>query len=466
LTWTILKERQSRQPKGQMIENKDKLYLRELGDSLILRKASPRDVDALVDFNARIHSDEGPEKPDNRIGDWVRDLMEKPHPTTGPGDFILVEDTKNNRIVSSLNLIPQTWTYGGIPFGVGRPELVGTLPEFRNKGLVRAQFAEVHSWSAERGHLLQAITGIPYYYRLFGYDMALSLGGGRAGFKPHVLKLKDEELEPFSLRPAVEQDIPFLSKVYEYGQQRSLVSCLWTEADWLYELKGKSDQNVNRTALHIIENQESQPVGYLGHPPYTWGPMLPAVRYELIPGVSWAAVTPSVVRFLVKTGEKMLADKEGENLESFGFWLGSDHPVYQVMEESLPRVRKPYAWFIRIPDLPAFLNRVTPFLEQRLAVSSVCGHTGEIKITFYRSGIRLVFEKGRISNIELWRPEPVGHSGEAAFPDLTFTQLLLGYRSLDELKHAFADCWTNNDTTAAVLKALFPKQLSDVAGIT
>ncbi len=32
----------------------------------------------------------------------------------------------------------------GFPFGVGRPELVGTLPEYRNRGLVRAQFEEVH----------------------------------------------------------------------------------------------------------------------------------------------------------------------------------------------------------------------------------------------------------------------------------------------------------------------------------
>jgi hypothetical protein len=449
----------------QILENMEELTIRDLGDGLILRRAGLKDADALVDFNARIHSDDGPDKPDDRIGAWVRDLMEKPHPTTGPWDFTIVEDTKQGKIVSSLNLIPQTWTYGGIPFGVGRPELVGTLPEYRNNGLVRAQFDVVHAWSKERGHLLQSITGIPYYYRLFGYDMALSLGGGRAGFKPHVPKLKEGESEPYNIRPAVEQDISFLSQVYEYGSKRSLVSCAWSLDEWLYELKGKSDNNVNRVVLNVIEDQKSQPVGYFGHPPYTWGPMLPATRYELIPGISWSAVTPSVVRYLVKTGEGYLAEKEGENLEAFGFWMGSEHPVYQVMEDSLPRVRKPYAWFIRVPDLPAFLLHIAPFLEQRLEDSPVCGHTGEIKITFYRRGLRLVLEKGKFTNIEEWRPEPVGHSGDAAFPELTFLQLLLGYRSLDELKHAFADCWTNNDTNAALLNALFPKQHSDVAGI-
>jgi hypothetical protein len=449
----------------RMLENKDKLFLRDLGDGLILRKASPEDSEALVEFNARIHSDDGPEKPDDRIGAWVRDLMEKPHPTTGPRDFTVVEDTKQGKIVSSLNLIPQTWSYGGIPFGVGRPELVGTLPEYRNMGLVRAQFNVIHAWSAERGHLLQSITGIPYYYKLFGYDMALSLGGGRAGFRPHIPKLKEGEVEPFIIRPAVEQDVPFLAQVYEHGMRRSLVSCVWSEAEWLYEIKGKSDNNVNRVVLQVIENQDSHPVGYLGHPPYTWGPMLPAFRYELSPGISWSAVTPSVIRYLVKTGESLLADKEGENLDAFGFWLGSEHPVYQVMEDTLPRVRKPYAWFIRVPDLPAFLRLIAPFLEQRLENSPVCGHTGAIKITFYRNGLRLVIENGKIVTIENWRPEPMGHSGDAAFPEHTFLQLVFGYRDLDELKYAFADCWTNNDTTVAVLKALFPKQHSDVAGI-
>lgn len=450
----------------QILVNMEELLIRELGNGLVLRKARPEDADALVDFNARIHSDDGPDKPDEKIGAWVRDLMEKPHPTTGPADFTVVEDTRTGKIISSLNLIPQIWSYGGIPLGVGRPELVGTLPEYRNKGLVRAQFEVIHKWSAERGHLLQAITGIPYYYRMFGYEMGLSLGGGRAGFRPQVPMLKADESEPYTIREAEEKDIPFLSNTYEYGGQRSLVHCVWSEAEWLYEIQGKSENNVNRSVLKIIENQEKNPVGFIAHPPYTWGPMLPAVRYELVPGLSWAAVTPSVVRYLIKTGESMLTEKEGSTLDAFGFWLGSDHPVYKVMEDSLPRVRKPYAWFIRVPDISGFLNRISPLLEKRLENSSVCGHSGEIKITFYRVGIRLVLDNGKIKAVENWRPEPNGHSGDAAFPDLTFLQLVFGYRDLDELKYAFVDCWTNNDTTAALLKAMFPKEMSDVFGIS
>ncbi|MGD2206645.1 MAG: hypothetical protein PVH17_07690, partial [Anaerolineae bacterium] len=51
--------------------------------------------------------------------------------------------------------------------------------------------------------------------------------------------------------------------------------------------------------------------------------------------------------------------------------------------------------------------------------------------------------------------------GDAAFPDLVFLQLLFGYRSLEELKHSFADCWTSNGKARVLLEALFPKQPSD-----
>ena len=53
---------------------------------------------------------------------------------------------------------------------------------------------------------------------------------------------------------------------------------------------------------------------------------------------------------------------------------------------------------------------------------------------------------------------------DALFPDLTFLQLLFGYRSYDELDMAFADCFANNAEAAVLLNALFPKRPSYVTG--
>jgi hypothetical protein len=446
------------------MKNKDKNEkIRDLGDGLILRRSNPQDAPALQAFNAKIHSESDQNESDERVGVWTRDLLEKPHPTFSPHDFTIIEDTRSRKIVSTLNLISQTWTYAGIPFGVGRVELVGTLPEYRKRGLVRAQFEEVHKWSQQRGHQAQMITGIPYYYRLFGYEMALNLGGGRTGYKPDVPKLKEGEREPYHLRPAGERDLAFISKLYNAGQSRYLIGCQWDEALWRYELSGKSHKNVNRQELRIIESAQGEPVGFLAHPFLLWGEKLSATWFEVSPETSWAVVTPSVVRYLYATGESYAQQEQKQDqFGAFGFALGAEHPAYQVLQDRLPKHRKPYAWYVRVPDLPGFLRLIKPILEQRLAESVLRGHSGELKITFYRSGLHLQFEQGRLVVVEEWQPSPQGHSGEAAFPGQTFLQLIFGYRSLEELDYAFPDCWYENEIVFALLEALFPKQNSDI----
>lgn len=55
---------------------------------------------------------------------------------------------------------------------VGRPDLVGTDPQYRRRGLIRAQFEVVHQWSARREHVLKAMPSIPSFYHRLGYDLA------------------------------------------------------------------------------------------------------------------------------------------------------------------------------------------------------------------------------------------------------------------------------------------------------
>jgi len=214
----------------------------DLGDGLVLRRSRAEDAEALADFNAIIQSDEGADYPDEKVWWWTYDLMAKPHPTFQTSDFTVVEEAATGKIISSMNLIPQIWTYAGIPFKVGRPELVGTLPEYRNRGLVRRQFDIIHEWSAQYGDKVQAITGIPYHYRQFGYEMAMNLSGGRAGFPTHIPRLKEGESEPYLIRPATDADIPFISQLYITGCKRSMVACDWGDTLWSYELTGKSEK--------------------------------------------------------------------------------------------------------------------------------------------------------------------------------------------------------------------------------
>jgi hypothetical protein len=426
-----------------------------------LRHASKRDAAALADFNGRIH---GEDKEDTlRVAAWTRDLLARPHPTLTSGDFTIVEQTATRRIVSSLNLIPQTWTYEGIPFGVGRPELVGTLPEFRGRGLVRAQFDEIHRWCEARNLPVQTITGIPYFYRQFEYEMALDLSGRRFGFEPHVPKLKKGEKEPYHIRPAAEADLPFIAKVYREAQTRYAISCLRGMDVFSYELNGQSPKNVNHFAMRILEDRHSKRIGSFQHINFLSLNGLTVVGYELKPGASWLDVTPSVVRYLWEIGGKY-AKRVGQTCNSFRFMLGAEHPAYDALGDALPAFHPPYAWYLRVPDLPGFIRHIAPALEKRLAESIAAGFSGELKISFYRDGLRMVFVRGRLKTVETWK-STTKDDESAAFPDLTFLQLVFGYRSLNELCFAFKDCYWSNNTARVLLNALFPKRLSDVFAV-
>jgi hypothetical protein len=108
---------------------------------------------------------------------------------------------------------------------------------------------------------------------------------------------------------------------------------------------------------------------------------------------------------------------------------------------------------------PSIGAPVSPALEARLAASAVAGHSGTLAVSFYRNGVRLRLEQGRLAEVEPW-PSPGQEEGDAWFPDHSFLQLLFGYRSLGELEHAFPDCAARDPAARALLEALFPRRPS------
>jgi hypothetical protein len=431
----------------------------DLGGGLLLRRSRPADRDALAEFNSIIHANPGdPPRPDEMVGEWTADLLSGSHPTFGTGDFTIVEETASGRIVSASNLISQTWSYAGISFGVGRPELVGTHPDYRNRGLVRRQFEVLHGWSKERGHLVQAITGIPYYYRLYGYEMCVNLGVGRLVYETQIRQLKEGEQEPYLIRPASEADIPDLAACYARLEQRSPLACRRGEAEWRYELRGKSANNVTRVELYMICEPQGGVVGALGVPVNFWGLSWVATFYELKAGVSYLAVTPAVLRFLHALGrQRGTAEKPYQRT---GLFLGEEHPAYLALEPQNAPPNRPYAWYLRVPDLAEFLRRIAPVLEQRLADSPCAGHSGGLRISFYNRGLELQFEGGKIRQVRELE-SPGWEDADARFPGQTFLQILFQHRSYEELRHIYPDAFANT-TAAALLKSMFPRQPSEI----
>ena len=441
-------------PKGEIIK--------QLEDGLVLRRSCGSDRETLAHFNAAMHVDEDAANKTN-LASMTRDLFESHHPTFSQDDFTIVEDPTSRKIVSACCLISQQWSYEGVPIKVGRPELVATLPEYRRRGLIREQFALLHEWSEERGELLQSITGIPWYYRQFDYEMSLELGGGRVSYRVHLPDPAPGKKQDYQIRPASIEDAAFLAELSEIGAKRYLVSCIRDEKMWAYEISGRRRTSEARVDIWVIESRKSEPVGYLLLAPRLWGPTVVVIGYEIEVSEAWHAVTPSVLHFLRKRGEE-LARRQKKTLGAFAFWMGTQHPVYEAIANKLPRKRDPYTWYLRVPNKKLFLKRIAPVLEKRLAQTNLVSNDCQLRLNFYRTGLKLEFKDGKLARIEDDEPEPY-NSNSVSFPNRTFLQVLFGYRTLEELEFAFPDCFDSSDEARALVKVLFPKRPSHVWGL-
>ena len=450
-------------------------YSGELGDGLIRRWSTAADTERFAQLLGTVFRDQHDELPNPWPMAEARLMMQPAFPYMTATDVAVVEDTRHPErpLVACTTLWHHQWSLGGIPFGVGRPEMVAADPAYRNRGLVRGLFEMIHARSAAEGHLLQAITGIPYFYRQFGYDYLLDLEGGRTTYFSLIPTRKGDRPEPCSLRPATREDVPRIMALYA---QRRSTSLIWHEAPerrWQFAIEAAGEPAVAQGEgiragvswrYWMILDAEQDVCGYLSLVVRRWGPAISVRELTFAPRTDLPKLVPALLRQLRDMGQHTPAVRpDTPPCSAIALQLGRAHPIYDLLGDALaPRVEPPYAWYIRIPDLPAFVRRVAPVLERRLAQSILGGHTGGLKLDLYRGGLHLRFERGSLVGVESWRP-PIHGDDDTALgcPPLTFLQLLLGYRSLDELRTIYPDVWVKDEHRLAI-DTLFPKQQSFV----
>jgi hypothetical protein len=250
-------------------------------------------------------------------------------------------------------------------------------------------------------------------------------------------------------------------RLYQRQTVDKLVTTPMDESRWRYEL---AYRNFFSHIYCLTDNQDHVIGSYIASAE-VWGSKIAIWEVVVDEGVALRTALPTITRALKAHGQRQLngtKDKEGQEktLQDICFRLGSDHPAYEAFDAKLDALHQPFGLYIRLPDLPGFIRHLAPALEKRLAGSVMSGHSGELKITFYQGGLRLVFEQGRLTTAEDWQSsDDRKNRGGAGFPPLVFLKLLFGYRSLEELRYAFPDCWAEEEP-ALLLKALFPKQAS------
>jgi len=423
----------------------------DLGDGLVLRLGIPEDGEQMVGFHQREFG--------AWVGRWTRSLISGDHPTTGPADFTVVEDSRSRKIVSTVVLISQTWAYGGVPFGFGRPEIVVTDPVYRRRGLVRRQMELIHEMSAARGQLMLGITGFTGFYRQFGYEMALSLGGGQVVPTAKVERLSEDE--PCAVRPARgQEDIALIRELHDQVRKRELIAGVRSEEEWAYLARDWSEEADDSRGWSVIET-EGRRTGLVVLSAPSEGRMM-VTQLELVDGQSLLNVMPRLLGHLCTYGDSLTEDGEAGSVQEIYFRLGGEHPLYPALVPQGGRAEEPRAWYIRIPDLVGFLRHVRPALERSLVGTVAEHYSGELKIGMYRSGVRLCFERGAITAID--DLDPLGEGASIQLPALTFLQVLCGRRRYAELARVLPEC-QGEPESIELLKHLFPRYAGEVWGL-
>lgn len=433
---------------------------RDFGDGLVLRWATAEDAEALAEFNFRHHNDRPSGKPEKWLKDWTRDLLDGSHPTTGPEDVtVVVDENEGGKIVSAVFLISQTWEYGGVSFGCGMPELVATDENYRRRGLIRRQMDIIHALSEKKGELVQVIAGIPWYYRQFGYEMALDMGGGLRIPLVSIKPLPENQAEQYRMRQAQPVDIPTLKKLYQLQCTYSAVNCVRDDAIWQYEIEQALRRPVAGRYLEVVETAEGEIIGY------SCLRTFPAPNGVVEMAVNTDYSLRDVCQFISRTLKVRIEQLDLEDKPAILYFaLGESHPAYEALVKSRGDWRRPYAWYVRVPDLARFLLHIKPVLERRLKDSVLTGYTGCLKLNFYTSQLKIDIEQGQITAVEPYQPDDF-FDYDAFFPNLTFLQVLFGRRDIDEVRHIFPDCYPGSDESALLLKSLFPKSSSHVLNL-
>jgi GNAT superfamily N-acetyltransferase len=434
-----------------------------LPDNLILRSLSEgcrSDFDQLPTYYGERLS--GDDFPQSEIVAWSQDLISGNHPTVTADDvWVVVDPTKEDQIVSATLLIPQVWRYEEIELPTGRVELVATHPDYRRRGLVRALMETAHERSAELGHIMQGITGIPYYYRQFGYAMAVDLAIQSTFALEHVPQPPKDYTPDFTLRPATEADIPKVIEWDAYMARSALLSAKIDSKIVRYNLYGRQPGSSVEVEPLIIVNQAGEGVGFVVLRKRTQMGILVCYAYVVGEESSYVATFDDVMRAL-----RDYASNVDPTPTVIGFDSGIHPTLKTLIERTVAGKVNPrtYAWYLRVPDMAAFMRQIAPVLERRLDGSGANRYTGEFTISFFdQTGLRLKFERGKLLEAENMTGlyEQIADAG---FPYHTFLNVVFGHRSYEQLQPVLPDVYCN-PKTHALLDALFPLKRSWLLGL-
>jgi hypothetical protein len=396
-------------------------------DGIDVRQATAADVEQIVALQV-----------DRNGAEWepmVRALLA--HPDVGPRKFTVAVD--GDRVVSSLCLLTAGLRIGNVDLAVGQPEFVATVVRQEHRGLVRAQMRVVHDWSARRGDLAQIITGIPYFYRRFGYEYAIPFPRVRLVTPNVSLALP----EGWSVRRAAPDDAPAIVRLHDHAQAGVPLVATRAEQWWRWSV-GVDDPAPSYVAETEGTVHGIACIGAGASPAYDFATNVRGVAFDRLDALD-ALMAEAAQR------RKPVAIEERGRHTGPAEAISQRHPLH-------------YALYVRVPDPVALLDRLRPVLSERLTASPRATTSGRLLLSTYSSSIAITYERGAVVSVEAGPPlqDPVGAGGAGVPPDLVAT-LVFGRYGATGLAARHDDVRLGQ--VADLMETLFPRLDADVAAL-
>ena len=388
-------------------------YYKKLDDNLALKSVSSmEDIKRLMDFHLIVFEDEP------SVARLLKALV-LDHPYTKPEYFLFIEDENSKTIVSSLCLIPWIIEFKGVKLRSAEMGIVGTLKEYRKRGLIRLLHERFRELAVQEKFYLTQIEGIPYFYKQFGYEYAIPLEPSYILDLNLIPETLSKEQQEYQFRKATMEDIPKLVELYDKMTDNLEIKSLRSEQVWEYIL-GPSLEFDPTLEIWLVLDKSKNISGYFRatQEGFSEGLILNEAIY----------FSDDITIVILKKLKDLCLKHEKPYLR---FNNHEDNILVKVVKNLGAKDLGHYAWQIYFFDKIQFLNKIKSILEQRILESPFKGLTETVFIDMYHESIELKIEKGEIKEIKIVQSQ--GETSHFRIPPNLVVPFFLGYRNREDL---------------------------------
>ncbi|MHA2359115.1 MAG: GNAT family N-acetyltransferase [Candidatus Thorarchaeota archaeon] len=403
-----------------------------------------QELEELIEFNSKVHDEDDAEE--------LRRQIEK-LPGFGREFNFYIRDVDKGIVVTSLNAVPSLWAYEEVVLRNLELGWVGTLKEYRRKGLVRVLYEQFDKLLLEGEYDISTIQGIPYYYRQFGYDFVLPMDRTlwmTVDQLPTIDEKKKPEYMNVKIREATPIDLDEIMNLYdEHNKQLQVYIARSRE---LWEVQEETKMEFESEFRTFVLEDKNGVTGYL---------RLARTKKSRAPdriGSTLRVMESSIKTYtgVMRALQLIKAEALKDEFYRVGITGPSTNNLSRVALDFGGQIRGGWKHQLRIPSILRLLEKITPVLEKRLVGSMFERLTKDLPINTFRNCYLLKFVNGKIENITDIGMQEVDESRGFRAPPNDLVRLIFGVNDIDEIRNNNIDFIVSWELKSLVA-TLFPK---------